>query len=351
VEDAKRRLQSFWDRLFRGCHILVAVEKDTLYPDFIAPAKALGAKALYSGSGKSSKAAIEKVLRDCFNWSDTTWGQVFTEDEPLIVLHISDHDYDGEAVIGPTFAEQARRYTPYILEARVGIKPESILANGYTYDQRWYDCKIKDGGYIRWAEEKALFWAECDDCGHTWIAVGVHEHCPQCDGEAKEINVKEVTPHGFEVEALSTRDYRGLLVDALLSVLPWDTVISALRDECTADADAAASTIRDADVLAKNATYQALLAESERLNAIRAEFENKAHRALFELGQEHVGDFRDEGDDPDVDDFRTHVQSASDYASPWRPFDADSRTASLVAWIRENEPDSITALVETVIEW
>jgi hypothetical protein len=196
-----------------------------------------------------------------------------------------------------------------------------------------------------------LFWAECDDCGHTWIAVGVHEHCPQCDGEAKEINVKEVTPHGFEVEALSTRDYRGLLVDALLSVLPWDTVISALRDECTADADAAASTIRDADVLAKNATYQALLAESERLNAIRAEFENKAHRALFELGQEHVGDFRDEGDDPDVDDFRTHVQSASDYASPWRPFDADSRTASLVAWIRENEPDSITALVETVIEW
>ena len=68
VEDGSRMIKRFAEELFRDANIIIAVEKDSLFPDFEEAGTALGAKVLYSGKGKSSKAAIERVLRENFQW-------------------------------------------------------------------------------------------------------------------------------------------------------------------------------------------------------------------------------------------------------------------------------------------
>ena len=63
VKDASRMMQIFGTELFPRANIIICVEKDSLFDDFVAASRAIGAKALISGKGKSSKAAIEKLLR------------------------------------------------------------------------------------------------------------------------------------------------------------------------------------------------------------------------------------------------------------------------------------------------
>ena len=361
VEDASRMMSKNWSTLFRGCHIIIAVEKDSLFSDFTAPAKALGAQTVYSGKGKSSKAAIEKVLREHFNWYDDS-SNPFSEDDPLIILHISDHDFDGEAVIGPTFAEQARRYTPHILEARVGIKPETVTGLGHNPVEKWYQVKVTNSGYVKWAEEKALFLAECWECGNKWPVVGTttdeyyvassQHKCPECGENAIAFTAgKNGSPaHGYEVEALRTRDYYGLLVDTLLQVLPFDYILEKLRDECKADAYQAAQKIAQG-IYEKNKSYQALLQEFGRLEAIKSGFERTVENNLQNLGEPHVDDWRDDGDDPKPDEFREHVTDASDWSEPWRPFDKDDRTDRLVKFLKEEEEETIADFENEIIEW
>jgi hypothetical protein len=262
VDDASRMMERWYNRLFHGCNIIVAVEKDSLFADFKAAAHALGAVSLLSGKGKNSKAATEKLLREHFGWDG--YHNPFTDDEPLIILHISDHDFDGEAVIGPTFAEQARRYTNHILEARVGVKPQHVE----DWVASWYDVKVNNSGYIRWAETEGLFLASCDFCGNEWPAKSHNPTCPECNSIIS-FEVETNQPHGFEVEALPTRAYYALLVKALLEALSFDYIVEKLRDECRADEHTAASDIQ-AGILEKNQDYQNLLAEFDRLEEIKA---------------------------------------------------------------------------------
>lgn len=357
VEDASRMMHKEWETLFQGCHIVIAVEKDSLFSDFVAPAKALGAKTVYSGKGKSSKAAIEKCLREHYGW--TAEYCPFTAEQPLIILHISDYDFDGEAVIGPTFGEQSRRYTGHILEARVGIDPVHVTDAGEEWPERWYQVKVVNKGYRKWAERKALFLAECVDCGYHWPVVGVADFsnclhiphkCPVCGGVPVEVRVGTDTPHGFEVEALTTREYRGLLVDALLRVLPFEWIVERLRDECQADPYMAAQKVAE-EIYEANPSYQALLAEFERLEEIKAEFENTVRSRFEGLGYPHVADWRDDDADPTPGQYREHVKGANDWSTPWRPFSQSKRTASLVDWLKDNEGDEIEGLIEQVIEW
>jgi len=355
VEDASRKMKSFYDRLFDGCHILIAIEKSSLFDDFVPPARAMGA-ALYSGAGKSSRAGMEKVIRECFGWDDDGYGTQFTAEHPLVIIHISDWDYDGERVIGPAFGNQARRYGDHIFEARVGINPENVEEAGQPLDRKWYEVKVKDQGYIKWSEEKALFYLVCQDCGHSWIGVGIQGACPECGGTPEEINVKEVAPHGFEIEALPTRTYRKLLVRALLSVLPYDYILARLRDECQADAYTAADRIARNQILANNPSYQRLLEELaafDRMNAVKDAFERRAAQTIRELAEPHVEDFRDEGLDPDPAAFEEHVDKAEDYSSPWRPFSQDDRTESLVNWLLEDDETSavIEGLASEELSW
>ena len=342
VDDASRMMERWHSRLFAGCNIIVAVEKDSLFADFKAAAHALGAVSLLSGKGKTSKAATEKQLREHFGW-DTRYDP-FTADEPLIILHISDHDYDGEQVIGPTFGEQARRYTSHILEARVGIKPGHVQ----NWADDWYEVKTSNAGYIAWSEEKALFMARCDG-GHEWTAQGIHSSCPEC-GTFVSLDLDLFQPHGFEVEALPTRAYYILLVKALLEVLPFEYIVSKLRDECKADPYSAADTIR-ADILANNRSYQALLEEFDRLEEIKEAFEQGIRDKLMELGEPLVDEWRDDGDDPTPEHFEQHVYRAQDWTGPWRPFSQRDRTARLVEHLRENEADTISDFENEVIEW
>ena len=358
VEDASRMMDPIWERLFRGCNVMVAVEKDSLYQDFVGPARALGAASVYSGKGKSSRAGIEKLLREHFGWRATH--DPFTNDSPLIIIHVSDFDFDGQRVIGPTFASQARRYTPHLLEARVGIDPEQI--ERAEWPNRWYRVKVGNTGYVRWAEEMALFMAECVECGHRWPVQGLadsEEHwlsaghaCPGCDRisllAVKIGNEVQDQPYGFEVEAQPSRAYRRLLVRALLEVLPFDYILKRLREECVASADRAAEEIA-AGIYEANERYQELLERFRELEAAKQEFEDEVYGYLYNSGESHVCDWEDEEDDPLPLDYEEHVDSGSH--GPWRPFSADLRTKRLVEYIKEEFASRIEEFERQYIEF
>lgn len=348
VQDASRMMETFWDKLFQGCHIVIAVEKDSLFDDFKSAAKAIGASAIFSGKGKSSKAAMEKLLRDTFYWSAD--GSVFDND-PLIILHISDHDFDGEAVIGPTFGTQARRYTDNVLEARVGIRPKNVTDQGYALDDKWYQIKLSNSGYERWAEEKAIFLAACWTCNHSWPVIGTmqdaemtYSHlCPECGSEAELIDIEHDLAHGYEVEALETRDYYKLIVRALLQVLPFDYVIEKLRDECKASARNAAENIT-AEILRENDSYQALQARIDELRQLTEQFERDAQDALERFAQPRISDWRHIEPDPTPEDFEDYVHAATDWATVWRPFSRQERTRQLVKFVQANMADEISEM-------
>ncbi len=363
VEDASRMMTRFQGSLFTGCNIIVAIEKDTLFADFTGAAEALGAKTVYSGKGKSSKAAIEKLLREHFSWGQGWDGQddPFSAEQPLIVLHISDHDFDGEAVIGPTFAEQARRYTPHVLEARVGIMPEQV--DRAEWDQKWYQIKLSNSGYVTWAEEKALFLTQCIACESQWPVVGSKgfEICLACGEYGVTMKVTtdktSATAFGFEVEALRTRAYYGMMVDALLQILPFGYIVGKLRDECKASSWTAADMVLKTRIIENNVSYQALLKEFDRLEEIKVRFEEKVKSSLSELGDSHVENWRDlpysdSEQNPAPEDFRSHVKAVNGTrAEAWKPFKSEHRTEKLVDHLETEEAWAIQEFVDEVIEW
>ncbi len=338
VEDGSRKTESFLERLFEDCNIIVAVEKDSLIADFENAARSLGAQTIYSGKGKSARAAIERLLRIDFEWSEDH--DPFTEEDPLIIIHVSDFDYDGEQVIGKTFAQQARRYSEHVVEARIGINPQQVDSTVWT--DSWYEVKVKKNkAYQLWADTMALRVVRCNDCGVVWIRNLVQdleeEECSNCG--MFEL-VVDPEAYGFEVEALRTRAYYPVFVDALLSVLDFDYIIEKLRDECIADTELAAEGVLEV-IRGENETYQALLDEFRRLEAIKDQFETGVIYALEDAGRPYVGDWRDLEDDPTPEEYQGHVEGSGNWTGPWRPFDQDLRTAELEKWLLENEEDLI----------
>jgi len=353
VKDASRMMQKWYDALFKGCHIMVAVEKDSLHEDMFAAAHAIGAKVLVSGKGKMSRAATEKALREAFDWGNeyAENPDPFSYDTPLIVLSLSDFDYDGEEVIGPTFGNQCVRYTgPHVLEARIGIEPFQVQNAGQTWDGAWYQVKVSNRAYVRWSERKALFTARCDSCDHTWAVVGINDTdydlphaCPMCGGEALPLTIGEDVAHGFEVEALTTYAYRAMMVDALLSVLDFQEIVWKLRKECTADAWNAANTLVN-EVCAENDDYQNILKQFKVLQGMKDAFEYTLNDVLYKIAEGHTTDFEDLEDDPTVDEFKEHVDQAHQGTGPWRPFDRGVRTKALEAWMRDEDADTMALI-------
>lgn len=353
VDDSSRMMQRLHHRLFMGCKIILAVEKDSLYADFEAVAKAIGVASIISGKGKNSKAATEKMLREHFDWSEDYTN--FTEHRPLIVLHISDHDFDGEAVIGPTFGEQARRYTPYVLEARIGIRPDDVDCQ--DWDRKWYTLKTKDRGYIKWAEANGLFAASCSYCKYEFFAQSTLVECPEC-GRRTILSVKlsttdgtpgALTPHGFEVEAMPTRSYYALVVDALLRVLSFSYIVKQLRRDCIANPWVACQTIAD-EIVAENEAYQDLMGRITALERVKERFANSIREQFAEYGKGHESDWEDQDPDPLPKDFRMYAHDADVYSGPWRPFKTSDRTASLVKWLSDQYSSEIAELKETKIQ-
>ena len=363
VKDASRMMQRLEEELFRNANILICVEKDSLFEDFVAPAKALGARAVLSGKGKNSKAAMELLLRKHFGWPTRTnfdtadWVEepVFTADNPLYILTVSDWDYDGHAVIAPTFGEQARRYTEHVYEARVGITPQNVQAKGYSLQDTMYEVKVKDQGYIYWAEQNAMFVRTCDACGRSVLVQGAHdEYCTACGSMdlAQAVVAKQHgdAAHGFEVEAMRVRDYRDLIVQALLRIMDFEHIVQRLRIETLASDWEATETVQR-NVCADNESYQRLMEEFERLEAIKLEFESSIQNALLPVATAHAGDFWQQGDDPNTEQLTAHVVEADAWRGAWRPFSIAERTTLLVDFVSEDQQYQIEDFKAQLIEW
>lgn len=367
VRDASRMMKDFYAKLFADCDIVVCIEKDSAFEDFTIAAQAIGATAIYSGKGKSSKGAIEKLLQTAFNWQPEWPLDPFTAENPLIVLVVSDFDFDGHAVIDPTFSEQISRYTNHVVSQRVGIVPQQFVdVTGRTWEDAVetndaYRLKLKNDGYLRWASENALFWHECLECGHPFVGQGAdwqdkngRKHysfikCPLCSGLTTiKVIDKNSDARGFEVEALYTRQYYGLIVDALLKVLDFDYLLSKMRDECVANASQAVEPIVN-DILTANESYQRLLEEFERLEKVKQEVENDIREELLKTATPNISAFRHLQDNPIPDDFREYVAGVSGYVTPWRPFSQTLRTDALTELVRNRQSMRIGEMEKEVI--
>lgn len=368
VEDGSRMIERNHAQLIHDANIIICVEKDSLFPDFREAAEKLGARVLISGKGKPSKAAAEKMLRDAFHFPDgrfvgydsdgytPMYEDVITHKRPLIVMSISDHDYDGESVIGPSFAEQLRTYTPFIREVRVGIRPRDAERAGYDLQDIAYQIKISNSAYVNWAIDKAYFEIECANCHEYVFVESANERadCPMCGMNAydiydlPEINSK-TEAFGFEVEAMRTADYYPLLVNALLRVMPFDFITERLRIETVADhEDATITAVNDA--LEQNADFIAMRNEIERLQRLIDETTRNAYDQHIEFAREHRGDFWELGDDPDVSEFTDHVEARYSFGV-WRPFDEDERTDALIDFMTDELVENLSELASTPIDW
>lgn len=350
VADASRMMKTLYTTLFSNLQVVVAVEKDSLYKDFVTLAENLGARAVVSGKGKMSKAGTEALLRQ-MGWG-ATWSDPF-QDQPLVVLTITDWDYDGKDVIAPTFATQARRYLQDVREARIGVTPEQVAdlldseIESADFTQHWYNGKIQNQAYIDWSEEHALFAARCYQCDHEFVVKGTAGHsCPRCGYELADLIIMERgkvqnQPMTFEVEALKTRDFAPAMVNALVEVLGMDYIIERLREECTANADRAVREIEE-EILAENEQYQALKEQYDAIARAVQSFEGTVREELYNQAEPHEGDWADLEDDPSVKDFQDHVQSEQGYT--WRPFSEELRTRELTGWVREHCAELIREL-------
>ena len=363
VEDNSRMMETFHQTLFSGLNIVLAVEKDSLLADFTDAAKRIGARLAVSGKGKMSKGATEKYLRDTFGWQPDY--DPFTEDSPLYVLTVTDLDKDGEAVIAETFASQVTRYSPHVIHARVGITYQQVVdhIDGHLMlpevlaeevRQFVYEGKTNDQGYISWSDEKAIFFFECisESCDEHWVDQGSKSRCPRCGLETGlRIKVdKQIVnqPYTLEVEALPTQSYYNQIVKTLLQVVPFETIVSKLRDECTASSYNAAGRIRE-EILNENPYYQRLQEQLVEIQEALDRFSGNVQEFFQDKGEPHISDWREEEDDPEPPDFVRHV--VSKYAwGPWRPFDPSIRTGLLVDWLEEEYGDQIQDLKDQVIE-
>jgi hypothetical protein len=343
IEDASRMMKHLEQRLFHKANIVVAVEKDSLFADFEEAASRLGAACLISGKGKNSKAATEKMLRETFGWTSRgiynyntgEYDPVFTDENPLYVIHISDHDYDGESVIGPTFGEQARRYTEHVYEARVGISPYQMGRKGYRLQEKMYQIKLSNKGYVDWAKRQALFVRTCTECGQQTIEQSSRDVASACCAAP----YVTVTLNGKGT--VGERAY-------LLKILDFDFIVERLRIETEADAWDATYRIQQA-ILAENESYQKLLEEFERLERIKRDFESEIETEILEPADEHKGDFWEEGDDPEEGEFIGHVDSNA--WGPWRPFNTGDRTNLLIEFLEEDQEDLIQRFKEQELEF
>jgi hypothetical protein len=347
IEDASRMINVFgtFDELYPGFQLIIAVEKDSLFSDFVNAAKAMGAVAIISGKGKNSKAAAELMVRK-LGWKNP---QENTLDRyETMVIHLSDHDFDGEGVIGPTFGEQLRRYLGNVIEARIGVKPTQVQE---IVDNAWdasYQVKVSNKGYRDWANEKALFWATCAQCGHEQFVIGCDENgasqeeCSNCG--SFELNVLDESydePHGFEVESLRSADYYRAMVDAVVELVDWESIVSEMRRSAKPVSWDIISTIKT-EKLDSIPQYHKIQEAISILQNAQSQLETEVDNVLSGVVEDTIHDmeweWRDMGEDPTIDEFKDYVvqQARSGYGSVWRPFNLSERNQLIVDAIKDN---------------
>lgn len=368
VEDASRMTDIIGrnDPLIPGINLVLAVEKDSLFGDFKGAARAVGAMALFSGKGKMSKAATEKALR-LLGW--TADSDPF--DSGVSVITLSDYDYDGHGVIMPTFGEQMRRYVRQVFEERIGVQPNQVVE---STDDAWnasYQIKVSNEGYRRWADENALFWGECSNCGHEQFTVGLSEvemgerlekgklvkypvsgigsdGCAVCDNEIIVTSGEIEEPHGYEVESLRSADYYRAIVRAILRLFRLDFILERMRAFIAPSKYGIQNRMVE-ERLENNERYQKIQKAIDRLGEAQQQLRENIEGELDNEISETINSTADEwqalGDDPTEEDFEDYVvnQAASSWATVWRPFSQEDRNRFIIDRLNED-----TELIETI---
>ena len=378
VKDGSRTFQVWpeYERLPAPLgNILFAIEKDAAYEDVSLMARALGAAVAMSGGGKMGKAGTENMVRAAFStrWDTETPGDLVTADNPLYVLVISDWDYDGEAVIAKTFVDQIERYIDkhLIQWVRVGIEPRQVTAMGYTPDDKAYRVKNDvNGAYSEWCQRNGLFNVN----GH-WVQGMDHIEPYQIDRvlpsfltqEEREQAIerpthkdlvaifKELSPWGYELDALKRVEYATLVIDGLLEMIPWDTLIDTLSRKAWSNNDTVTQDLVR-DILKDNPEYSALAEHLEELKEWFAakvqeledkaeEFESDLYKELFTLVEQHDEDDRIKDNDPytDVDQLVRHMRR-KDIWNYWQPFSRYTRNAAHQHLVEVEHPDKLDEL-------
>ena len=266
------------------------------------------------------------------------------------VIHLSDHDFDGEGVIGPTFGEQLRRYLYNVVESRIGVKPEQVEdVTGDAWNAS-YQVKVSNRGYREWADEKALFWVTCEDCAHEQYIIGgvygsglhTDERCSKCGGILSIEETSYEEPHGFEVESLRSADYYRAMVDAILEHIDWDTVLEELRDQCVPSSWDIINDIKGRQ-LENVPRYQKIREAIRLLEEAQGQLDQNFEGLLNNYVDEAIDNTHDEWwelqDDPEIDDLKEHVVRAArgGYASVWRPFDRSVRSQVVIEALEAQE--------------
>jgi hypothetical protein len=352
VEDASRMMDIIgsYNSLLPELQIIVAVEKDSLFSDFKAASRGLGAIAQISGKGKNSKAAAELMLRG-LGWNED-WNQLTGHGKKApLVITLSDFDYDGHAVIWPTFAEQLRRYLPEVDEERIGVQPEQVAA---TIDDPWiasYQVKSSNQAYVDWARKNALFWATCKDCGHEQFVIGyvedetygplTYDACSSCEHESLVLDTTD-EPHGYEVESLRSGDYYRAMVKAVLRAYSFETIVARLR-RITIPPVYSIQDDMTTEILELNARHKKIEEAIELLQTASDKLKDAIGERVSNAAEEFIKESLDEitslGDDPEPKDFEDHVVNAgrSGYGNPWRPFSIDERKQFVIDALRDND--------------
>jgi hypothetical protein len=194
VEDFSRRTFTNSPLVPEFYGVLV-LEKEGLVPHFEGFCRAAGVPILVGMSGNNSFATTEAILNQNFrSWSGKLEP---TEEHPLHLFCISDHDYAGHVPVQGGVLTQFERYLPgKVVLHRVGIMREQLrdlgkglLAHAYEFDAD------HNAAYREWADEEGI-----------WVG----DKC-----------------YGIEVEALMPSEFIPYLIDAIVEALGGD---EALRE-------------------------------------------------------------------------------------------------------------------------
>lgn len=397
VKDGSRQFQTFssWDRLPAPLsNIVFCIEKDAAYEDCTRIAKALGAAVALSGGGKMGKAGTENMVRKALsNYFETdTPGDRVTDDNPCYVLVISDWDYDGQAVIAPTFANQMRRYIPdHLLNwVRVGIKPAQVEDLGYTAESKAYQVKYHvNRAYSGWCLAKALFvdnQGEAHSLENLWEGLDWYKQDELLDrmfdalsakaqdettkdfwalsGEHDALKVlyEKFPPLGYELDALKRVEYATLIVEGLLTLITWDDLLDALSRKAWSDTERVVEEVT-AGVLIDNEDYQDLSGHIEELRTkfeeLIAKLEAKKHGFAADVENDvrplvegHAGDhgIKDLDRTPTKEGLADHLRlvQAWEHWQPYRQSDRNHRHQQIV---EREESLTLNDLKDTEVEF
>lgn len=387
AKDSSRQFEMFseWYRLPKPLsNIVLCIEKDAAFEDCVRIGKALGVAVALSGGGKMGKAGTERMVREALSsWDRTdTPGDLVTPDNSLYVLAISDWDYDGEAVIAPTFVRQMERYIdPTLINwVRVGIKPRQVEDMGYNVQSKGYQVKYHvNSAYTNWCRSKAVFNVEGTTYNgleelredRDWLYEQFFLKYPDGIPEPHELGHSDLKdlferfpPLGYELDALKRTEYASIIIEGLLTMIAWEDLIGALSHKAwSRNGDVV--DILQREVLDANKDYQELtkhIGELQQefedrigqLESQQREFSDKVYSSLMPLVQYWDEDERITKDDnknwATKEKMANHLRMI-DAFNHWQPFSSRTRNDCHAEVVREEQTGDLERLKAKTISF